>query len=315
MTIGLDPVINGGKGTTSIGYAAGATSIVLSSGDGANFPSTFAYNVVWWNSTDYTAPEDDPSVEIVRVTARTSDTLTVTRAQEGTSDVDHNTGGKTYSMILSITKKMIDDIDAHTHGISDADDYTETAIGDGEVLRYTGSGGWVNNTVAELITDIDQLGGVTITSIGSDEILGYSGGAWINRTLTEAGIASTGSNSTINALTNCATLDAGAGTTLNLTTATTGEVLINQAQDDVNFRVSSDTTDDLFFCDGGLVVCGIKTKTPSQYADLTLEGGALCFKETTTPTGDTGYGKIYTKTDDKLYFQDGGGVEHEIAFV
>jgi hypothetical protein len=28
-----------------------------------------------------------------------------------------------------------------------------------------------------------------------------------------------------------------------------------------------------------------------------------------------GFGKVYTKVDHKLYFQDGAGIEHEIAFV
>ena len=60
---------------------------------------------------------------------------------------------------------------------------------------------------------------------------------------------------------------------------------------------------------------GIGTATPSANADLTLEGGALALKETTTPTADTNYGKIYCKADNKLYFQDGAGAEHEIAFV
>lgn len=43
--------------------------------------------------------------------------------------------------------------------------------------------------------------------------------------------------------------------------------------------------------------------------------GALMLAETTTPTADADNGKIYTKNDNKLYFQDGGGTEHEIAFV
>ena len=60
---------------------------------------------------------------------------------------------------------------------------------------------------------------------------------------------------------------------------------------------------------------GVGTASPSENADLTLEGGALAIKETTTPTADTDYGKIYCKSDNKLYFQDGAGVEHEIAFV
>jgi len=74
---------------------------------------------------------------------------------------------------------------------------------------------------------------------------------------------------------------------------------------------NAQVTTDLFV--GGNV--GIGTVLPSANADLTLEGGALAIKETTTPTADTNYGKIYCKADNKLYFQDGAGVEHEIQFV
>ena len=60
---------------------------------------------------------------------------------------------------------------------------------------------------------------------------------------------------------------------------------------------------------------GIATTTPSANADLTLGNGELCMAETTTPTADADFGKIYCKSDNKLYFQDGAGTEHEIAFV
>ncbi len=60
---------------------------------------------------------------------------------------------------------------------------------------------------------------------------------------------------------------------------------------------------------------GISTTSPSANADLTLGGGELCMAETTTPTADANFGKIYCKSDNKLYFQDGAGTEHEIAFV
>ena len=58
---------------------------------------------------------------------------------------------------------------------------------------------------------------------------------------------------------------------------------------------------------------GIGTDSPSANADLTLENGVLCIKETTTPVADTNYGKIYTKSDNKLYFQDGGGSENALS--
>lgn len=48
---------------------------------------------------------------------------------------------------------------------------------------------------------------------------------------------------------------------------------------------------------------------------LTLNGGSIALKEITTPAAVVTYGKMYTKTDNKVYFQDGAGVEHEIAFV
>lgn len=55
---------------------------------------------------------------------------------------------------------------------------------------------------------------------------------------------------------------------------------------------------------------GIGTSTPNE--GLTLEGGVLSVLETTTPTPTTNYGKIYTKTDNELYFQDGAGSEKTV---
>src|ERR1700722_2275146 len=105
----LDAVANLVKVTVSTGYSSGATSIVLNAGQGALLP-TAPFNVTWWNSTDYSDPADDPNVKIVRVTAISTDTLTVTRAQESTSASSKNTAGKTYKMLLGITAKMITDI-------------------------------------------------------------------------------------------------------------------------------------------------------------------------------------------------------------
>ena len=116
----LDAVKNFGKVTVNTGYDSSATSIVLTSGHGAKLPAPStdgAFNLVWWNATDYADPADDPSVEIVRCTARSSDTLTVTRAQEGTSASNKNTSAKTYKMILALTKKMMQDIGEWAHGI------------------------------------------------------------------------------------------------------------------------------------------------------------------------------------------------------
>lgn len=98
----MDLSKNFAKGALSAGYGSTATSIVLSTGDGARFPAT-AFNAVWWNSTDYPDPSDDPGVEIVRVTARTGDTLTIQRGQEGTAAVAHDTSGKLYKLLAGLT--------------------------------------------------------------------------------------------------------------------------------------------------------------------------------------------------------------------
>lgn len=109
----MDPVLNFAKATVSTLYDAAATSVVLTGGDGAKFPqpsSDGSFNLVWWNSSDYNDPGDDPNVEVVRCTALVTDTLTIARAQEGTSATTKNTAGKTYKMILAFTAKTYEDL-------------------------------------------------------------------------------------------------------------------------------------------------------------------------------------------------------------
>ena len=61
----------------------------------------------------------------------------------------------------------------------------------------------------------------------------------------------------------------------------------------------------------------IGSKVVRADTDLALDhSGVLTLAErSTTPTAIASYGKVYAKSDDKLYFQDGAGTEHEIAFV
>ena len=106
----IDPVLNFANPEVSIGYDASATSIVLSSGEGALLPDPSTdgeFDLVWFNETDYPNPADDPNVEIVRATALATDTLTVTRAQQNTSASTKNDAG-TYRMILAFTQRNYD---------------------------------------------------------------------------------------------------------------------------------------------------------------------------------------------------------------
>jgi hypothetical protein len=55
--------------------------------------------------------------------------------------------------------------------------------------------------------------------------------------------------------------------------------------------------------------------TTTIWGDLSLTNWVLTIQETTTPWAETNFWKVYTKADNKLYFQDGAWTEHEIAFV
>lgn len=123
----LDTFKNFAKGTLSAGIASGATSLTLTTGHGARFPVA-PFNAVIWNSTDYSSSSDAiyaGQAEIVRVTAIASDTLTITRGQEGTTAVNLNTSGKTYKIAQTITAKTFNaDVpalaaDSRTYGVGD----------------------------------------------------------------------------------------------------------------------------------------------------------------------------------------------------
>lgn len=107
----IDSTKNFAKATIESGFNASATSITLATGGGARMP-TAPFNAVVWNFTDYPDPSDDPNREILRVTAVASETLTVTRGQEGTSASAHGTSGKVYKLIAGLTAKTFTDIAA-----------------------------------------------------------------------------------------------------------------------------------------------------------------------------------------------------------
>ena len=80
---------NNAATTLAAGITSGATSITVATGQGALFPSI--------TGTDFfygTLIDSSNNIEIVRVTARTSDTMTVVRGQEGTTARAYATGDK-----------------------------------------------------------------------------------------------------------------------------------------------------------------------------------------------------------------------------
>lgn len=94
----MDTHKNFARSTLSAGIAAGAGSFSVAAGEGAKFDAGAQWITIW-DSTTYGCADLDPNREIVRVSSRSTDTFTVSaRGQRGTSDVAHNTGGKTYTV-------------------------------------------------------------------------------------------------------------------------------------------------------------------------------------------------------------------------
>lgn len=128
-----------------------------------------------------------------------------------------------YLGAYNIHGHVLDTSNPHNTSINLLSDVTITAIGAGEVLTWDGAG-WINQTPTEAgfspvththveadITDLDKytqaevdsllaglasamddLTDVTITTAAAGEILKWSGTAWINNTLAEAGISAVG---------------------------------------------------------------------------------------------------------------------------
>jgi hypothetical protein len=130
------------------------------------------------DSTDFIDPADDTSVEIVTVTARAADTLTVTRGAEGTAATNKNTGGKTYIMVLSITKAL-------------HDEYLTGEVGTIALFQQTTAPvGWTKNAThndktLRVVSGTASSGGATAFSsvFGAGKVTG-------SHTLTEAELAS-----------------------------------------------------------------------------------------------------------------------------
>lgn len=72
-------------------------------------------------------------------------------------------------------------------------DGTLDFVVDNDLSNYNNTPGWIADITAE---DLEDLSDVTITSIGANELLKWSGTAWINNTLAEAGISATGHSHT-----------------------------------------------------------------------------------------------------------------------
>jgi hypothetical protein len=94
-----------GEVRTAPSPGSSGTSLVLKAGHGARMPAT-PFNATVAPKNQVQTPDN---AEIVRVTDVTGDTLTIVRAQEGTSA---QTVTASFALFASITEKMLEDIEA-----------------------------------------------------------------------------------------------------------------------------------------------------------------------------------------------------------
>jgi microcystin-dependent protein len=124
----LDPVKNFAisRVATAPSPAASGTTLVVETGDGVLFPdpsSSGDYNVVIYPNGEQPTSSN---AEIVRVTARSTDTMTITREQESSSARTIVEGDV---VMLGITAKVVSDIQ----------DTAESAVVAGIISMYGGS--------------------------------------------------------------------------------------------------------------------------------------------------------------------------------
>ena len=105
-------VKNNAESTIASDLAQAATTLGVTTGEGSNFPSTFPFLITLWDESTYPDPSDDPGMEVVKCTGRSTDTLTIARAQEGTADVAHSVGER---IAMLMTAGILNDA---TYGVA-----------------------------------------------------------------------------------------------------------------------------------------------------------------------------------------------------
>lgn len=178
---------NNAATTLAAGIASGATSITVATGAGALFPTLAAGDHFYATLVD-----SAQNIEIVKVTARSTDTLTVVRAQEGTSARTYSSGDK---IELRLTAAALAEIGAGGGSATLTIDnktgaYTVVAGDLGKIINCTsgtftvsltaaatlgaGFNCWIWNTGSGVVT-IDPAGSETIDSVSTLILRGGEG--------------------------------------------------------------------------------------------------------------------------------------------
>lgn len=135
---------NNASGTIATAISSTDTGVALSTGDGAKFPSLAANEYFY-----ATLVRSNGALEIVKVTARSGDSLTIVRAQEGTTATNFVSGSR---FDLRVTAQSVRDA---------IDDVTATAVGFTPYGSIASTN--VQSAIQEVVDEINILSTNTFT--------------------------------------------------------------------------------------------------------------------------------------------------------
>lgn len=219
MTVKLQ---NNTASTLAVAISNSDLSLIVAAGTGNSFPTLGASEYFY-----ATLQDANGVIEIVKVTARTSDTFTIVRAQEGSTASAFVAGSLVELRVTAqgvydavsdeVTAELVSYLDKATYDpttvagdafsmdnmvegadakILTATERTNIATAAAGFTNWDAAYGWGDHGAVGYLTDITTqnlgtLSDITLTSIASGEILKWNGSAWINNTLAEASILST----------------------------------------------------------------------------------------------------------------------------
>lgn len=130
---------NNANSTLAASLASGVTTLSVQTGHGARFPA------ITGSDYFYVTLQDSTNIEIVKVTARSSDSMTIVRAQEGTTSPASFASGTIVA--LRLTAAAIETVVNHANDTSAA--HAASAI------SYAGSAGLVATDVEAALDELD----------------------------------------------------------------------------------------------------------------------------------------------------------------